>query len=201
MRRVARRAVTLVEVMLASVVSMMLIIVLWRLFSGSMQQFANTQTNLEAMQVAQMVLEYVENDLHGLILQAPGDPSVLASTQPQQLEFFVSRSAGDTGPQGPIYRGERIRYAFVPPSGQPHGLLERNGKVMPGMTLKDLQFEVVEMDSLAGTKQYFMKTTVTATDSQGRKSFTLQGIVGLDILSQTRNNPNWRPNPYLYKTF
>lgn len=196
-----RRAVTLVELLLASVVSMMLVIVLWRLFSGAMNQFHSTQTNLEAMQVAQLALEYIENDLHGIILQNPGDPSVLTSTEAQKLDFFVSRSAGDTGVQGPLYRGERITYGFQPADGKPYGLLMRNGKAMPNMRLKNLHFEVVEMESLAGLPQNYLRILVTATDIQGKKSFTLMGLVGLDILSQTRNNPNWQSNPYSYKSF
>lgn len=199
MRRWTRRAVTLVEILVASVVASMLLVVLWRLFYGSMHQFHHTQLNMEAMQVGQMALEYIENDVHGLILKGQADGSLLTTCRPKSIDFRVARNAGNTGPHGPIYACERVQYGFQPVDGKPFGLLTRQGKAMAGMRLKDIEFRVIEIQSLQDLPHYFLRTTLTATDNQGRKDFTLQGIVALEIITHTRLGGEWQPNPYLYK--
>ena len=49
---------TLVEVMVAAAIAFMLMIVLWRLFVGTVKQFELSHGHLEAMQVGELVAEF-----------------------------------------------------------------------------------------------------------------------------------------------
>jgi len=145
-----------------------------------------------------MVLEVVETDVQGMVLQGPQDPGILASMAPRStLELFVARNAGaGQGTWPPVYRGERVSYELEPVAGKSFSLLVRNGIPFPNLFVKTLEFRPVEQESFAGTPHYYLQTTVTAVDGTGDKEFTMVGVVALDLLTRTRLGRLWQPNEY-----
>ncbi len=194
MRDKRRRALTLVEVLMASAVGFVLLTVLWRLFSGSLQQFYRTQRHLESMQVAQMIVEFVENDLQAMIVEDGETPTVLENMSARSsITFYASR--GDQAGGG-IYFGKRVKYGLVPIEGTPYFYFQRNGRTLYNMPLKKLVFEPLEVPafhSLPNKKcnNYFMRTTVVAMDSTLRGEYTLVALTGLELISGRISNSHW----------
>ncbi len=192
-----KRAVTLVEVMIASVISIVLLTVLWRLFSGSVRQFAATQRHLQAMQVAQLVLEYVENDLQAMIVEDSKTPTVLDDLSfRSSISFYASR--GDQA-EGGIYKGAKVSYGLKPIEGTPYFYFVRNGRTLYNMPLKRLSFQPIEkeaLDSLPGKPKsiFFMRTVVVAMDSTREGEFTLIGLTALDLVSRRKLGRHWNPS-------
>ena len=189
-----KSAMTLVEVMIATVVSFVLLSVLWRVFSGSLQQFYRTQRHLESMQVAQLIVEFVENDLQAMIVEDRDTETVLKNMEPRSsLKFHVSR--GDQA-SGGIYFGQLVRYGLVPIDGTEYFYFQRNGRTLYNMPVKKLLFEPLEiprLDSLPSRerKNFFIRTTVVALDSSLRGEYTLVALTGLELVSGRLSNGNW----------
>ena len=192
-----RSGVTLVEVMIASVISIMLLTVLWSLFSGSVRQFMTTQRHLQAMQVAQMVLEYVENDAQAMIVEDNKTPTILDDMSfRSNITFYASR--GDQA-EGGVYRGAKVTYSLKPINGTPYFYFVRNGRTLYNMPLKKLSFEPIEkeaLDSLPNKPKsiYFLRTVVVAMDSSRKGEFTLIGLTALDLISRRRIGSRWNPS-------
>ena len=189
-----KNAMTLVEVMMAAVVSFVLLTVLWRIFSGSLQQFYRTQRHLESMQVAQLIIEFVENDLQAMIVEDKNTETVLKNMEPRSsLKFYVSR--GDQA-SGGIYYGQLVKYGLVPIEGTDYFYFQRNGRTLYNMPVKKLVFEPLEvpaLDSLPGKerKNYYIRTTVVALDSSLRGEYTLVALTGLELVSSRLKNGHW----------
>ena len=183
------------EVLVASTIAMMLMTVMWSLFSGGMKQFFKTQQHLEAMQVAQLSLEYIENDLHAMIVQDKDTPTLLDDMTPRSsISFHASR--GDQA-SGGIYRGDRITYSVKSISGKPYFYFVRNGRILYNMPLKKLWFEPIEQSALDDapdrpSKRFFLRTTIVAMDSTFNGEFTLVGLTALDMLCGRKRNEHWQ---------
>ena len=109
MRR--QKAITLVEVLVATTISFLLLTVLHRIFVSSVRQFTKTQEHLQAMQVAQLALEYIDNDLHGMILKDITNPRILSASQATNtVSFFVSEGGKN---RGYVYHGEKVSYGLA----------------------------------------------------------------------------------------
>ena len=192
-----RLGVTLVEVMIASVISIMLLTVLWSLFSGSVRQFMTTQRHLQAMQVAQMVLEYVENDAQAMIVEDNKTPTILDDMSfRSNVTFYASR--GDQA-DGGVYRGAKVSYGLKPIDGMPYFYFVRNGRTLYNMPLKKLSFEPIEkeaLDSLPNKPKsvFFLRTVVVAMDSSFKGEFTLIGLTALDLVSRRKFGQHWNPS-------
>ena len=200
-----KSGVTLMEVLVASSIAMMLMGVMWSLFSSGMKQFFLTQQHLEAMQVAQMSLEYIENDLHAMIVQNKDTPTLLDDMTPRDaISFHVSR--GDQAAGG-IYLGARVTYGVTPIAGTPYFYFVKNGRVMYNMPLKKLWFEPIAQSSLDNSSglspeapnpvdvqgvRHFLRVTVVAMDSSMKSEFTLVGLTALDILCLRKRNHHWQ---------
>lgn len=199
------RGVTLMEVLVASSIALMLMGVMWSLFSSGMKQFFLTQQHLESMQVAQMSLEYIENDLHAIIVQNKDTPTLLDDLTPRNsISFYVSR--GDQAAGG-IYQGAKVTYGVSPIEGTPYFYFVKNGRVMYNMPLKKLWFEPIshpsldsssdnapEADGTEDPRNYrqFLRVTVIAMDSNMKTEFTLVGLTALDMLCLRKRNRHWQ---------
>ena len=196
-RGTCQNAVTLVEVVIASTISMMLMVVLWSMFAGGVRQFGVTQRHLEAVQVAQIVMEFVENDLMALIVDDVARETFFDSPSPlSEISFHVSRS---DQAEGGLYVGEHVSYGIETVPGQSYGYFQRNGRSFSNMPLKSLVFEHFVEDWVADparpNTQCFVRTTVTALDSSGRTEFTLVGLIAVDAVALRRRAPRWNPIP------
>jgi len=113
-RFTGKRGITLVEVMVATVVAFLLLISIYRVLSVGVRSVHTGTSHLEAMQVAQAALEFIETDLRGMILRKRDDPMVIRSMEKRNtLSFYVSRTAPDQGLLKPVYRGEEVRYELT----------------------------------------------------------------------------------------
>ena len=195
MRR--QKAITLVEVLVATTISFLLLTVLHRIFVSSVRQFTKTQEHLQAMQVAQLALEYIDNDLHGMILKDITNPRILSASQATNtVSFFVSEGGKN---RGYVYHGEKVSYGLAPVAGETYFHLKRKGKAMSHLPLKSLQFEAIEIVSCSGEPHFYLKTTVTGVDSLGKGEFTLVGLTALDIVTHSLLGKQWSPNVDNYK--
>jgi len=193
-----RSAITLVEVVIAAAISTVLIAVLWQLFAGGVRQFSLTQRHLEAAQVAQLVLEFVENDLHASIIKDATQPTIFDDGTPRStLSFFVSRN--DLG-RGGVYVGVPATYGIQRAEGKPFGYFTRNGRPQYQIPLRRLVFEPLvheALDSLPERPRQncFVRTTVTALDSSGTREFTLVGLLAVELVTRRRQGRYWNPIP------
>jgi hypothetical protein len=188
LRRVS--GVTLMEVLVASTIAMMLMTVMWSLFSSGMKQFFLTQQHLEALQVSQMALEYIENDLHAMIVLDKDTPTLLDDMTPRNTVTFHA-SRGDQA-SGGLYMGAKIVYGLSSIEGTPYSYFVRNGRIMYNMPLKKLLFEPIKIAGLDGIDRYFLRTTVIAMDSNMKSEYVLVGLTALDMLCLRKRNPHWQ---------
>ncbi len=188
---------SLVETLVASTIALLLSIVIWSLFSGSIRLFSNAQQHLEAMQVAQFIVEMVENDIHSLVLRDNEDQSVLSSMEARsKLEFFVCQSGQDSGN---LYKAKSVKYSIVRCYGG--YCLKKNDKIYHHLPIKKLTFKPVEIVSFDGKASFFLQTIVTGTDQRRKDDFTLVSQVALDVITKARLFPKWKHNDSEYVTF
>ena len=193
----SRKGFSLVETIVASSIALLLSIVIWGLFTGSVRLFSTSQKHLESMQVAQLVVEMIENDLHSLVLENKDDDSLLSSMKERKsLNFHLCRSGQRVGK---LYVAEDVEYSLSQCSGG--FCLKRNGKLQEHLPLKRLLFKPIEVPSFDGKPTYYLRTVVTATDSNRKNEFTLVSQVALDRITKARLHSHWRHNDTRYVTF
>ena len=198
-----RRALTLVEVMVAVVIGFMLLGVLYDMLSGSVRVFTKTQTHLGLESSAQIVLDIIQDSAAGMLVDVDEDTTLLSAHDGMaELSFYVSRADNN----GPFYRGRKETFGLKPEPNGNYFYFVHNGKVHKDLTLEDLTFRVVQKPSLNGKPLCFVQIFVTAVnpvavDSKERRYFSLVGLTALTSQTRMANNSHWNPNPYIYKKF
>ena len=198
-----KRALTLVEVMVAVVIGFLLLGVLYDMLSGSVRIFTKTQTHLGLESSAQIVLDIIQDSAAGMLVDLDEDSTLLnANDGLAELSFYVSRSDAN----GPFYRGHKETFGLQPEPEGNYFYFVHNGKVHKDLTLEDLTFRVIKKPSLSGKSLFFVQISVTAVntvrvDSKERRYFSLVGLTALTSQTRMMTNRHWNPNPYIYKKF
>lgn len=201
--RKTKKAFTLIEVLFAAFIASMLFYVISSTFSTSVRQFSTNQTHLEAISITQTVLDIVESTVNRhLVSDDNGDSFLLPEGPSSDLTIFASEASSNG-----VYKGVPHTFSLEPSADGEFFYFVHNDKVHRNLSLSGLEFEVLEAESIAGAKPlYFLEITVTGTTpvKEGlpqKKEFTLKGLVALTAQTALLQNPQWNPNPYIYKHF
>ncbi|MBI2942634.1 MAG: prepilin-type N-terminal cleavage/methylation domain-containing protein [Candidatus Wallbacteria bacterium] len=206
----SRRGFTFVEVFVAIALFAVLLGALYEVFYSATRLNRDTQGRADALQSATLALATVQADLRrlvttpverdaqGRIKNRFGDHQVPVWISPggKHLSFYVPSS--DPGRQDRATRdAETVTYSLEPaPVGGLYRLCRRLGAAegepasevgeVGGIQLRALEFKLREpkaddAELKSPDESYYLETTVTGADSDGRESFTLRNLARLDF--------------------
>lgn len=192
---------TAVELLVAIAAGTVFIMVMYSLLGGGVRAFTGTREKLEAVAIAQGVLEYVEYDLRRLMLANAEDESFFSDPAPRDTLTFVAAEPGLGGATGVLFQGKTVEYSLVP-SGEPDVfLVKRNDRVLSNFTVSKLEFRPIRQGTPEDPR-FYLQTVVTAVDTFGTRAFTLVSLLSLPDMARWAVEPYWQlnPRPESYRT-
>lgn len=147
-----KRAFTLTEIIIVVVISSVILAIMYRIISGTMQQMFKSSTKMTNLRAASIILERIKNDVRCSVIPKNNDDYVINET-----EFsFYTVSSGKTDPQ-------KVTYKYDPTKGdltRQYDAEDMGAKILNKAKVKS--FSVVP----SSDKKYITVTIVTDNEME-----------------------------------